>query len=360
MLEGQKAYDQFVAAHPEQTTQAEIVRKHYLDEGFETAQPLYLRAILHLMEEPGFDRAASALARATRSTIMQGENNLIRAVNNGPACLKEDEDFLHGKGVMRGADRYYLGFKGIHLGGTYDRAWQAADPAYRPIMAEAVTAAISKKGKSIERRTLKYVAVLLMPEGESKLFLLNKLSIRSEKKHGAHVREACDFIRRKANELGIAVSETLLANKAAERKVLPKIPASADPRRSQKETRPVSPEFTGGAAAPKEKAQAVQEQDNQAPVPSRDIVKLKRDLKTLERRNKISEKEGKIYFWLKNDSDEEPRTIEDAARKSGKEVGKIRIIVAKINVALRQMEDASVDASLSDGNLHKAGTVRPK
>lgn len=360
MLEGSKAYDQFVAAHPEQTLQAEIVRRHYLEEGFEAAQPLYMHAILHLMEEPNFAQAASALARSTRSTIIQGENNLIRAVNNGPKLLREDEDFLHGKGIMRGSDRYYLGFKGIHLGGTYDRAWQAANPAYRPLMAEALTAAISKKGKSIERRTMKYVAVLLMPEGDAKLFLLNKLSIKSEKKHGSYVRLASEFIRAKANELGITVSETLLANKAAERKILPKIPASAYPRKAGKETKPVRPEFTGGAVAPKEEVVAVREQDNHAPAPSRDMVKLRRNLKTLERRNKISEKEGKIYFWLQNGSDEDPRTVEEAAKKSGKEAGKIRIIVAKVNIALRQLEGTDTGPSGLDGNLHKAGAVRPK
>lgn len=345
--------------HPHLEARIRELDEHYMLGGLEKPSPMGLYAAVRLHIDKDYQAVASHLSRTFQQVIGQAESHLINAVNHGPAFLKGDEEFLHGKGIMRGVDRYYLGYKGIHQGGTYDRAWQALDPAHRPIIAEALTAAVSQKQKTMEKRVLKYVAVLLMPEGVQKDFMLSKLSIKSEKKHGPYVREASDFIRRKSNDLGINVSETLLANKAADRKILPRIPAPlSSPHRAQVETKPVRPEFTGGANAPKEKeAFAASEQNNE---PTRDMVKLKRVLKELERRGKISEKEGKIYFWLENGSDEEPRTMEDAAKKSGKKTGEIRIIVAKINVALRQIERDNINAPSSDANLHKAGAVRPK
>lgn len=350
--------------HPHLESRIRELDEHYMLGGLERPSPFGLYAAVRLHIDEDYIAVRNHFSKKFQMVLDQAEKHIIDAVNKGPELLKDEEDFLHTRGIMRGTDRYHLGQKGkgLHLGGIYDRAWQTIETVHRPIVAEAVTAASSPKHKSIEKRVMQYVAVLLMPEGDTKLFMLNKLSLGSEKKHGPYVREACDFIRLKANELGITVSETLLANKAAERKVLPKIPAPLGSSRmaASAETKPVSPEFTGGAAAPREKAIIASEQNNEAYVPARDMVKLKRDLKTLEHRGKITEKHAKLYFWLQDGSDEEPRTVEDAAKRLDKDVRKIRLIVANVKTLLRELEPTIYGRTpSSDGNLHKASTVRP-
>ena len=143
---------------------------------------------------------------------------------------------------------------------------------------------------------------------------------------------------------------------ASQSRPAPAPPGSA--RKPEKAANPVSREFTGGALPAKSPVVAHDGQGEETAAPRQDMVKLKRDLKTLERRNKISEKEAKIYFWLKNDTDDAPRTVEGAAKRSGLDIRKIQIIVAKVNLALRKMEEP-VPAVASEGNLHKAGAVRP-
>lgn len=346
--------------HPHLESRVRELDEHYMLGGMERPSPMALYAAVRLHVDADYQETASHLSRKFSLVLDIAEKYIIDAVNKGPSSFKDEEDFLHARGIMRGVDRYHLGSKakGLHLGGVYDRAWQAIDPAHRPILAEAVTASSSPKHKTIEKRTMQYVAALLMPEGDSKLFMLNKLSLGTERQHGAYIREAGVFIRDRANELGITVSETLLANKAVERSVLPRIPApTGSSRKPTSETKPVSPQFTGGATALKEQAVIAREQNNEE---SRDMVLLKRNLRTLEKRNKISEKEAKIYFWLQNGTEEEPRLAEDAAKRSGKKTGEIYIIVAKINVALRKLGQESADTPALDGNLHKPRAVRPK
>ena len=351
------ALAQTLEDNPHLAERAQELDRHYMLGGREKPSPLELYAALRLHADESYKEVTRHMSQQFRMVIDRAEGYVISAVNRGPSFLKEDEDFLHGKGIMRGSDKYYLGYKGIHTGGTYDRAWQAIDPAHRPIVAEAVTAALSPKHKAMEKRVLKYVAVLLMPEGDAKLFMLNKLSIKSEKKHGAYVRQACDFIRAKANEFGINVSETLMADKAASHPLV-KIPAPLGAvKKSNGEAKPVNRDFTGGAAspAPKPAAPAIVATATEPDV-KRDMVTLKRQLKALEHRGKISEKEAKIYFWLQDGPEDEPRSMADAARRIGKPERNVQIMMAKVNLALRGFEQA---APSSDRNLHKAGAVRP-
>lgn len=346
-------HEQVIAANPALAKTADALKAHFLEGGLERPAPFELYAALLLLTTENFESAARTMSAKLTLHIMQAEKYVLDCVNNGPDFMK-DEDALHEKGIMRGSRRYFLGNKGIHLGGTYDRAWHAVDRIYRPIVAEALQRAIGKTDKAdhVPRNVMRYAAVLLMPADNRKLFELNKLSLKHSKHHGAFLQSAAQFIERTASDLGINVPEQLLS------------PARAIL------SAPVRPDFAPSHTAPKLRTDFVPRKQEPIATPqtiarmdkpmpqsehaSVDATSLRRYLSGLVNAGKISQRDANMFNWLYSESPTGAvRTISDVAERMRERKGDIRLKIATINGLLRKQ-----GLSLNDDG-HEPRAVRP-
>lgn len=365
-----RVYDAFVDAHPDLAVTAAKLRAHYMDGGLEKPSPYFLHAALKLLAEPDYPRAASAMSQELRIHIMQAEKHIIDAVNQGPDFLKRDEEALHAKGIMRGSKKYFLGVNGIERGGAYDTGWKAMNPAYRPIIANAVQNSMSPKDKTISKKVLKYVAVSLMPEDGLKYLELNKLSLQYPKDHTAYLKEASVFIRASAKEHGIEIPEAmlhgLLAPKAKPYERIESLPPfitkPAVTIAVPTAEKPLRKNFVGGVAASEKPAVFQQPQADIAP----ELV-LKQKLERLEKRGDITRREHKIYYYLNTEGKNGPRLISDAVdylrKHEGIDKGEryVRLIITNVDMKLRAL-DAANDGGAQplNGDRHQPRTVRPE
>lgn len=369
-----QALEDLKTSHPELAERARDFEQHYLHGGLEKPSAHMLHAAVCLLREKDYAHAASALSSEAQVHILQAEKHVIDAVNNGPESLKNDEEYLHAKGIMRGSKRYFLGFKHIELGSVYDISWRTMDQAYRPIIAAAIQGSMNKNDKVISKKVMQYVAACLMPEDDAKYLQLNKLSLKYEREHGHHLKDAAEFIRQTAKALNIRVPETMLggaltpksqradaALQAPSAEPVQKIskpaiqaaPAETALRKDFRTSPALSP-----VAGPRPPAN---DQLRAAPV-ANEAVLLKRRLETLERRGEISPKSARGYFWLQGGTEYEPRSHADLAEKIGKSERQVMFMMVGVKVKLKALEaeEAGKTSAPSNGNLHQARAVRPE
>ena len=371
-----RAYEAALQTHPDLADKLHIMKKHFIGEDVEKPSGYCLYAGIKILTEKNYGDAAHAVSQGFQMHIIQAEKHVIDAVNTGPDFLKDDEEFLHAKGIMRGNTKYFLSSRDIKAGSLYDRAWHVMDNAYRPIIAAAIEGSL-KKDKIIGARAMQYVAACLMPD-ELKVQELKGLSVKYNGEHQDLLREGLAFIGSKAKEYNIEIPEFMLtaasaASHAAEDKMppsagdaftestqIPKPSPLPAPKPDRGATEPdIANDFEEKSApppAPKESAvskvtaSAENEED-------RNLRVLKRDLQTLRRAGDISEREMSIYLWLKGThKDGEPRTLSDAVELLKKNVDGntakinrtyVMLMVANVNVRLRVLNaDGHEDRAL--------------
>ncbi len=367
-------YNMVVETRPDLADKAGQLKEHYLVGNPQKPTPYYhLYGTLRLLMGDDYSKASGAMGEAMRMHVLSSEKNLLDAINEGPAFLKDDEEFLHVRGIMRGRTKYFLSSRSIKVGSLYDRAWHAMDLAYRPIIASAIESALRRE--TIGAKSMQYVAAYLMPD-KLKAQELKALSVKYNREHMDLLQEALAFIGSTAKEYSIQIPEFMIiavtaASLANKEKTTPSAGAdftgSADipkpvPLSAAKPARGESEPDIGNhfeknraAAAAKQSApskggQAVETEED------RNMRILKRDIQTLLRAGDISERAMTVYMWLKGmNKNGDPRTLTDAVellkKNGGGNADKIdktyvRLMVANVNVRLRALN--------SDGHENRA------
>lgn len=345
-MDALRAYTEYTEAHPGLGARvAEAMKAHYMDGGLAKPAPYLLLAGLKLLDADRYDQAARALAGHLGLSVAQGEQYLIDAVNRGPAFLKEDEGYLHAKGIMRGATRYFLGAQGIEPGGVYDRAWKEIDLRHRPVLEAALESAWSPNRKGLSKTGLLYVAAGLMPEGGARLFQLNKLSLAHKRKHAEHWREATEYMRGAAARLSITLPHAMLAAPVTR-------PAreAAPARRPSKTKNQFAGESVRTLAAPTRPRQPAN--------PARRTVQpgagLKRDLGSLVQAGKISDRAARLYYRLKVT---ENYGISDAARDLNRTPKEVQGLIAHIDIKLGAVRAANQSSRHTATGMRRAPSV---
>ncbi len=408
-----RAYEAALNTHSQFEDKLRALKSHFIPEDVPKTSPHLMFAATKIVTYDGTYDIASVVSQAMRQHILQAEKHIIDSVNEGPAIFKADELFLHQRGIMRGSTRYFSGSKDIKPGSLYDRAWQAMEPQFRPLIADAIENAITRKG-TIGTKTMNYVAVLLMPTGPEKRSALDSLHSKyGGSEHGALLQDAKGFISVTSKRLGIVVPETMPAvspnltfAKAAAPK--PKPPAPLPPAPPPKPpappapppppapvpapTPPVPPPLVGEASSVKKENTAQASADFEAeanaaekradekkraakppPAPKpvlSDMQVLKRDVELLRNEKDISEREAMMYLWMKTPGkDGSPRTYSDAIvylRKQGEFDNKddvylqrrLIMMEAHVNLQLKKLR-GSDEVLVSKTDVHEDRTLRP-
>ncbi len=377
-------YKVVVETRPDLAEKATVLKDHYLAGNPTKPTPYYfLYGTLRLLLGDDCQKATGAMGQAMQMHVLNAEKSLTDAVNLGPAFLKEDEEFLHAKGIMRGGTKYFFSSGNIKPGSLYDRAWTAMDKAYRPIIAAAIEGSL-KKDKIIGTKVMQYVAASLMPDA-LKVQELKGLAVKYNGEHQDLLKEALLFIGNVAEQNNIALPPLMLTaasaaasfGKATDGNASAPLPPAPPPPPTPPPPPPPSP------APAKEEGGSVLRDDfvqGSAPAPQkpydpvarfaastetdaeREMKALKRDLGVLRKNKDISEREMGVYLWLKMpNKDGSERGLTEAATlltKNGDkkvERGHVRLMVANVNVKLRALHGGQ-----SDGDLHQYTMLRPQ
>ncbi len=367
--------DDIAKSHPSLAETMAALRQHYLA-FLEKPAPYLAHAAAQLASAANFQEAAHNMSSALHLHVMHCEKHILDAVNQGPGFLKENEEGLHEKGIVRGADRYFLGTKGNGLDkdSVYDTTWRHMDPSLRPLLGEAVQAACARP-QTLERRTMEYVGVRLLDESRKKTFLLNKLSMKSGKQHDHYLAVSADFIFQTAERKGISLPETL---GIASARTLPSMPKTIEASMGAPVVQPSLPaapvpkSFSVPPTVPSalSTAQERSRTPSLAPITKKqpaigdvlsdpgDIRTLKRQLAILSQRNLITARQENLYAWLHTEGRDGPRTIEDAVQAMKNVTATTaQIMVKDVATKLAKLLEETSEASNAHG--HQPRTIRP-
>lgn len=184
------------------------LKKHFLPE--RANRPFsghkYYSALLVVTASPNIASAIEAFENGAKLKYTEAEKAVLDAVNNAPSAWRENHaEELISKGLIRGEDFFHRARPAHMPGSTFDEQRSKIAAQHQPLLLGAIDATykhINKYGLRLSDSTLTALAVQLLPDGEEKQKLVEKLS-KAGGKNGLIWQSSAKAIETIAQQTGI-------------------------------------------------------------------------------------------------------------------------------------------------------------